>query len=106
MSSHPRQREACRAEQQPARPVRALRSGASSALIDRDELHPAKRSGRGSYGAAGAGDDPLDRAPVVVSIERVQPGSALDEQLCREQVGVLLDLLADHMRRRKRRERT
>jgi hypothetical protein len=83
--------------------VRTLRSTAGSALIDGGGSRPSghskqRRSRAGSRRAAGA-EDPLDGAPVVVSIEHTKPGSPLDEQLRREQVRALLDLLADHVRR-------
>lgn len=47
--------------------------------------------------------DPLEGAPVVVSIEHTKPGSPLDEHLRREQTRALLDLLADHVARQQKR---
>jgi hypothetical protein len=96
-------RRACPAADPPDAAVRTLRSPASSALIEGDGSRPSghskqRRSRAGSRPATVA-EDPLDGAPVVVSIEHTKPGSPLDEQLRREQIRALLDLLADHVRR-------
>jgi hypothetical protein len=84
-----------------ARSARTLRSGSSSALIEGDEPrqpeHTKRRQRRASRQPAQA--DPLDGAPVVVSIRHTKPGSPLDEHLRREQIQALLDLLADHAAR-------
>lgn len=103
-------RRACRPTDQPDPAVRTLRSAPGSALIEGDGSRPSehskqRRSRPGSRPAT-ATDDPLDGAPVAVSIEHTKPGSPLDEQLCREQVRALLDLLADHVRRCQNKEST
>lgn len=72
-----------------------LRSRPCSALIEpngapRNHATPRRKS---------AASDPLDGAPIVVSVQYTKPGTPLDEQLRREQTRALLDLLADHVRR-------
>src|ERR1700734_2755239 len=87
----------------PTPPVRTLRSGGISALIDGDGPpltgHTAPRGSRAKRRPTSV--DPLDGAPVVVSIRHTKPGSPLDEHLRREQTQALLDLLADHMVRQR-----
>lgn len=101
-------REACHPATHSDPPVRALRSAPGSALIEDDGSRRAEDSkrhrSRPRSRPTTATDDPLDGAPVVVSIEHTKPGSPLDEQLRREQVRALLALLADHLRRQDRRE--
>ncbi len=101
-------RQACHPAAQPDPPVRTLRSAPGSALIkddgSRPSAHSKQRRSRPGSRPASTPDDPLDGAPVVVSIEHTKPGSPLDEQLRRDQVRALLDLLADHVRRQNRRE--
>lgn len=96
-------RQACHPAARPDPSVRTLRSASGSALIEDDGSRPAEaskqRRSRPRSRPATAAEDPLDGAPVVVSIEHTKPGSPLDEQLRREQVRALLDLLADHVRR-------
>jgi hypothetical protein len=95
--------QVCRLTAGSAAPVRSLRSGSSSALIESDEPrpaeHPERRQRRAKRKPAPA--DPLDGAPVVVSIRHTKPGSPLDEHLRREQIRALLDLLADHAARQE-----
>jgi hypothetical protein len=100
-------RRACPQAARPASPARTLRSRPGSALIDGSDDpfptgHPSKRRGAGGArrGPAPGGDD-LARAEVVVCVERAKPGSPLDERLRREQTLALLDLLADHVARRR-----
>lgn len=83
-------------------PVRTLRSGSSSALIEGDEPRSAEHSRQRRTNGQPAHADPLDGAPVVVSIRHTKPGSPLDEHLRREQIRALLDLLADHAARQER----
>lgn len=85
--------------------ARPLRSRPGSALIASDDSRPSRHSKqRQSSRSAGdnpAATDPLDGAPVAVSIEHTKPGSSLDEHLRREQTRALLDLLTDHARRQR-----
>jgi hypothetical protein len=89
--SHPATRSAA--------PSGRLRSRPCSALIKPDET-PRNRAASSWKPAAG---DPLEGAPIVVSVEYTKPGSPLDEHLRREQTRALLDLLADHARRQRSR---
>jgi hypothetical protein len=83
--------------------AKSLRSGSSSALIESDEPRPNERTEQpqGRTSRKSAPTDPLDGAPVVVSIRHTKPGSPLDEHLRREQIRALLDLLADHAARQE-----
>jgi len=96
-------RSACQPADPPDPAVRTLRSPAGSALIEGDGSrspgHSKQQRSRAGSRRPAVAEDPLDGAPVVVSIEHTKPGSPLDEQLRREQVRALLDLLADHVRR-------
>jgi hypothetical protein len=83
---------------QSAAPSGRLRSRPCSALI---ASNGAPRNHATSSGKP-ASSDPLDGAPIVVSVEYTTPGSPLDEHLRREQTRALLDLLADHARRQRR----
>lgn len=99
----------CQPATKPAATVRTLRSRPGSALIEGDDPrpsgHPQKRASRARRPKRSpAPRDPLDGAPIVVSIEHTKPGSPLDEHLRREQTRALLDLLADHVARQRKRK--
>jgi hypothetical protein len=98
-------RRTCSPSARPDPPVRTLRSPPSSALIEGDGSRPpgcSRRCRRSRSGFHHTQPDPLDGAPIVVSIERTKPGSPLDEHLRREQTQALLDLLADHVARQQK----
>jgi hypothetical protein len=82
-----------------ATPSGRLRSRPCSALIKPDGT-PRNHATSSRKPASG---DPLDGAPIVVSVEYTTPGSPLDEHLRREQTRALLNLLADHARRQRSR---
>jgi len=86
-SSHPTTRSTT--------PSGGLRSRPCSALIGPDGTPGDHATSRQKPPAS----DPLDGAPMVVSVKYTKLGTPLDEQLRREQTRALLDLLADHVRR-------
>lgn len=99
----------CQPATKPAATVRTLRSRPGSALIEGDDPRPSghapqRRRSRSDPSRSPAPRDPLDGAPIVVSIEHTKPGSPLDEHLRREQTRALLDLLADHVARQRKRK--
>ena len=99
---------ACPPATTPAADDRTLRSRPGSALIEDDDSRPSghapqRRRSRSGPSRSQAPRDPLEGAPVVVSIEHTKPGSPLDEHLRREQTRALLDLLADHVARQRKR---
>ncbi len=98
----------CQPATTPAADARTLRSRPGSALIEDDEPRPSghapqRRRSRSGPNRSQAPSDPLDGAPIVVSIEHTKPGSPLDDHLRREQTRALLDLLADHVARQRKR---